>query len=116
MDAALRAPMLAGATVGATCCPEAGVTAARVTAKSKCRCTCMSISSSWLVQTLLRDKPVQLQFQNTREGLTIGNNGIEIVPEPGNPGTESGSRKTAVRTWDEIVGSLPIDNLLCSVC
>jgi hypothetical protein len=45
MGTALFAPKSAGAAAGAACCPEAGVaTAANVTSKTKCRCTCMSIS------------------------------------------------------------------------
>src|SRR5215470_18441108 len=49
MDAALRAPILAGAAVGATCCAHAGVTAAaNATANSQSRFRFMSISPSWL--------------------------------------------------------------------
>src|SRR5215468_7901882 len=47
IDADRCAPILAGVTPGATCCPEAGLTAAaNVTIKSKCRCTFMTTSPS----------------------------------------------------------------------
>src|ERR1700687_2809368 len=50
-DAALCAPYLADAAAGATCCAEAGMTAAaNVTSTSKCRCAFMSISPSWFAR------------------------------------------------------------------
>src|SRR5450631_209008 len=47
-DAALCSPISAGAAAGASCCPEAGTTAAaNVTSRIKCRCAFMSTSPSW---------------------------------------------------------------------
>src|SRR5712671_4160958 len=47
IDAALCAPELAGAAVGANCCAEARVIAATVASNRKCRCIFMSTSPSW---------------------------------------------------------------------
>src|SRR5216683_1966100 len=50
IDAALCAPGLAGAAVGANCCAEARVTTATVASNRKCRCIFMSTSPSWSTQ------------------------------------------------------------------
>src|SRR5229473_1400054 len=50
IDAALCAPGLAGAAVGANCCAEARVIAATVASNRKCRCIFMSTSPSWSTQ------------------------------------------------------------------
>src|SRR6266478_8040462 len=50
IDAALCAPGLAGAAVGANCCAEATVIAATVASNRKCRCIFMSTSPSWPTQ------------------------------------------------------------------
>jgi hypothetical protein len=72
MDAALRAPIVAGTPAGAACCPEAGVTAAaNVATKSKCRFTFMADLPFMASLSLLRPRPGADAVNNIPKSGTV---------------------------------------------